>query len=87
VNLGPVEILEPAENQECCCCRVDGLRLHKWVEETVSGSAREHQHCDLCFKTFAGNACTYPLAYDLQTGKIMQHINAVANLVLRELKK
>jgi len=87
VNNEPVEILEPRDDQACCCCGVYGLRLNKWVEETVSGSAREHQHCDLCFQTFAGNACTYPLAYDLQTGKIMQHINAVANLVLREFKK
>lgn len=79
-------IIDPSPEHECCCCRAANVRLNLF-KSGIFEKEKEHQHCDLCFETFAGNTCDYPVAYDRETAQIMQHINHVANLVIRELKR
>jgi hypothetical protein len=79
-----VEIIQPARDEECCCCRASDVLLHKWTE-TLSDK-RTHQHCDLCYSTLAGNTCVYLKVYDHDTRFIVQHVNLVANIVLKELR-
>jgi hypothetical protein len=85
--MSEVQVLDPEQDVECCCCRSSNVRLHQWADAPPLGNGQLHQHCDLCYETLAGNSCTRPLAYDWETAKIMKHINNVANILLRELKK
>lgn len=79
-----VEIIKPDEDEECCCCKASNVRLRKWTEEMFDKAT--HQHCDLCYETFAGNTCVYPKNYEPDTARIMQHVNLVANLLIREMR-
>jgi len=74
--------IAPNEDEQCCSCTADNLLLHV-VEPSVFTSGVKHQHCDLCFETFAGNACQYPSQYPNKD--VLQHINLVANILLRKI--
>ena len=79
-----VTIIKANKDEECCCCRSNMVDLHKWADSVTQA---EHQHCDLCYSTLAGNTCVYPTAYDSSVKQIMQHVNNVANVVLKKLAR
>ena len=83
--MSDVEIIQPHEDEECCCCRASDVLLHKWTDAVFKHGT--HQHCDLCYATLAGNTCVYRDVYDHETAFIVQHVNNVANLLLKEMRR
>lgn len=52
-----MEVIEiaPTEDESCCSCHTDNVRLYKWTDELRS--QKTHQHCDLCYETEFGRRC------------------------------
>lgn len=84
----PVEIIEPNENEECCCCGSSDVKLNKWKNrDKPVEDGNWHQHCDLCYSTLAGNYCR-PSSVDVyERAELMKHVCAVGNMVLKEMRK
>jgi hypothetical protein len=78
-------IIPSSEEEECCCCRASNVRLHGFSDSLME--VKDHQHCDLCDETLAAKTCEYPSQYDRTVQHLTQHVNLVANILLREFRK
>lgn len=75
---------------ECECCQLSDVELNEFSTTGYAGcklgEPKIFRFCDLCYKTFAGNSHLYPRQYEGRA-EIMQHICAVANIMLKKLQK
>ena len=76
-------IIAPSDEYECSSCHIDNVELHECEPPLFTRHKDKFYFCDFCYETFAGNAAEYPDQYD--NGQVMQHICAVANILLRKL--
>jgi hypothetical protein len=86
-----VEIVEPSENEECCCCGSSGIRLNKYKSPLGPTSDGEtHQHCDICYETMSSYYCGTSISKsqsDYERSETMKHVCRVGNMILKELRK
>lgn len=75
----------PDEENECSSCHIANVLLHVTPAPLFTKRTEDYLFCDFCFETFAGNAAQYPDQYP--DGEVMQHICAVANILLRKIKE
>lgn len=80
------KLVQPSEDHSCDGCSTNMVLLHH-VEKLPFTRLREEgfYFCDFCYNTFAGNAAQYPDQYP--QGRLMGHVCAVANILLRKLKE
>lgn len=75
---------------ECECCQSQDVELNEFSTTHYEGcklcEPKKFRFCDLCYSTFAGNSHQYPRQYQGRA-QIMQHICAVANILLKKLQK
>jgi len=85
MSLSQVVEIDPTEDEACCCCDTDNVKLYKWTDELRAPST--HQHCELCYDTDFGSRCrrvgsSYGDAMD-----IMRHITQLEHIRRREHEK
>lgn len=80
--MNDVEIIEPTEDESCCSCRTDNVRLYKWTGNAALKEG-DHQHCDLCYETEFGRRCNCRHTGYGDAMDVMRHMVQLAHILRR----